>query len=129
MEAKNKLIRLFFGGKPDRDLPWLWKLKDEIEEAIEVALDQDEFKKYANIFPERSNPKFSRFAYVMAHLENEVLSKIVEEVEHHTGSKAICLIYDGAIIESRDAENYAAIDGIVKQLEVELNLKINVTKL
>ena len=40
----------------------------------------------------------------MAELENEILTKILDKVELQTGSKPIWLIYDGAIIESRDAE-------------------------
>ena len=43
-EAKNKLIRLFFGGSPQADLPFLWKLKDEIEETVTFILSLDEYK-------------------------------------------------------------------------------------
>ena len=103
-DAKRKLIRLFFGGRPDRDLPCLWKLEDEIKETIEAIIRLDRFNKYNEILSNRSNPKFSRFAYLMAELENEILTKILDKVELQTGSKPICLIYDGAIIESRDAE-------------------------
>ena len=41
-EAKTQLIRIFYyGGKPASDLPFLWKLKDEIESSIQFILGMD----------------------------------------------------------------------------------------
>ena len=42
-EAKQKILRIFFGGNPDIDLPFLWKLKEEVEETIDIILGLDEY--------------------------------------------------------------------------------------
>lgn len=43
-EAKAEIIRIFFGGKPSCELPFLWKLKEEIDEAIDSILVLENFK-------------------------------------------------------------------------------------
>ena len=37
-EAKKEIIQIFFGGKPRSDLPYLWKLKQDIEHATDKIL-------------------------------------------------------------------------------------------
>ena len=64
--AKQQLFWIFFGGLPTCDLLFLWKLKDEIEEAVNEIFAMDKYHKLHQVFAERPNPKYSRFSYVMA---------------------------------------------------------------
>ena len=78
---KKEIIRIFYGGRPSSDLPFLWKLEDEIEEAVDCILKMDDFKKFEYAFLDRPNPKHSRFAYAIATKENEVLQHIITEIK------------------------------------------------
>ena len=103
-EAKAEIIRIFFGGKPSCELPFLWKLKEEIDEAIDSILLLENFKNLQGYFNDRPNAKYSRFAYAIASKENEALNKIITEIELEVNAKPLCLIFDGVIIESRNEE-------------------------
>ena len=108
--AKKKITKIFFGGSPDSDIPFLWKLKDEIETAVDLILALQQYTKLENSFLNRANPRFSRIAYVMASEENCVLSGILEHIENETHCKPICLIYDGAIVENISGDSAEKIE-------------------
>ena len=37
--SKMKITRLFYGGNPDNDVPHMWKLKEEVDDAAEEILN------------------------------------------------------------------------------------------
>ena len=41
-DAKKEITKIFYGCNPKKDVPFLWKLKDETEEAIDLFLDLEE---------------------------------------------------------------------------------------
>ena len=102
--AKQQLIRIFFGGLPTCDLPFLWKLKDEIEEAVNEILAMDKYHKLQQVFAERLNPKFCRFSYVMASKENEMISNILIKIQDKTSADPICLLFDGLVLEAKTSD-------------------------
>ena len=68
--AKKQITKLFYGGVPNSDLPFMWKLKQEVDHAITYILQLEEANLLNQAFHDRSNPKYSRFSYFMANLEN-----------------------------------------------------------
>lgn len=55
--AKTWLIRLFYGGKPSNDIPWLWKLSAEIQiAAAKIFLDDASSIPWHNLYQDRRNP-------------------------------------------------------------------------
>ena len=73
MKQKKIIISIFFGKAPRSDIPYLWKLKDEVELIIDRVLQKDEYKELNNCFNDRPNPKYSRFAYVIAEIEDKMI--------------------------------------------------------
>ena len=69
-EAKKILISLFFGANPRSDIPFLWKLKQEIDEAVEIILNDNDYLIYKNYFSEKLNPNYTRISYIIAEKEN-----------------------------------------------------------
>ena len=65
-DAKEKLLRIFSGGEPKSEIPFLWKLKDEIDDAADLLLNLHKYEQLNRFFCERDNRKYSRFAYIMA---------------------------------------------------------------
>ena len=102
--VKQQLIRIFFGVLPTCDLPFLWKLKDEIEETVNEILAMDKYHKLQQVFAERPNPKFSRFLYVMASKENEMISNILINIQDKTSADPICLLFDGLVLEAKTSD-------------------------
>ena len=100
----NSWFGFFFGGLPTCDLPFLWKLKDEIEEAVNEILAMDKYHKLQQVFAERPNPKFSRFSYVMASKENEMISNILIKIQDKTSADPICLLFDGLVLEAKTSD-------------------------
>ena len=98
--AKKKITTIFYGVNPQSDLPMLWNLRQNVDSAISYLLNLQENAGLNKLFSERKNPKYSKFAYLMAEKENEVLHNIIAEIERVASLKPLCLIYDGAIIEA-----------------------------
>ena len=99
--AKCMLTKLFYGDNPDADISFVWELKNEIDSAINDLLDADQ-QEFGNLFQNRRNPKYTKFAYIMAKLENYLLEAIIEKVRIETFLLPITLIYDGAIVEVKN---------------------------
>ena len=72
-EAKKLIISIFFGKAPRSDIPYLWKLKDEVELITDRVLQKDEYKELNKCFNDRPNPKYSRFAHVIAEIEDKMI--------------------------------------------------------
>ena len=96
---------------PSTDLPFLCKLKDEVEDAVEFILQLDSYRKLDGIFSKRSNPKFTKFSYVIASKENEMLMNILELIQAELNSNLtiVCLVFDALIIQEKNPEKKAKI--------------------
>ena len=49
-KAKESLIRIFFGSLPRSDLPFLWKLRDEVEQAVDAFLVIEKYENLEGMF-------------------------------------------------------------------------------
>ena len=70
--AKKKITKLFYGGNPESDVPFMWKLKQEVDQAADYALQQEGNEVLNLAFNDRRNPKYSRLSYFQADLENQL---------------------------------------------------------
>ena len=87
-----------------RDLPFLWKLRDEAEDAADEMLAVDGYSERKNYFSGRPNPKFSRIAYGIASVENKTITHMMEQLIVETGVNPVCLLFHGFIVEAETAE-------------------------
>ena len=117
---------LFYGGKPSSNLPFLWKLKDEVETAVTNILQQEENHLLNSAFSNRDNPRYSKLSYFLADLETQLLHSILEDIEASTGLKPLCLIYDGAIIEADNSAKREALSKSLKECESKFNVKLKI---
>ena len=124
--AKKIITSIFYGGFPASDLPILWKLKREVDLIVEHLLMKPENAEYLNHFQERNNPKYTRFAYIMANLENNALQSIKRKVEE-ASLRPLCLIYDGAIIETRDETQKEMLKTVLNEVSEALRIETRVS--
>ena len=68
--AKAELTRLFYGGKPSLELPFLRKLAADVSRAAQAILQHPASAPWENLYSARNNPEFSRLS------EAEVLSRL-----------------------------------------------------
>ena len=40
-EAKKIITRIFYGGKPPTDIPFLWKLRSEVNKVVDFIMNQE----------------------------------------------------------------------------------------
>ena len=128
-EAKKQILSLFYGGRPRADLPFLWTLKQDIEETIDIILELDEFNYLRGSFEDKANPKFTKFAYAVAKKENEILNAIIDRIKNDVNAEPICLVFDAVIFKISDASMLNEIAECVKKLEDDLKIRIVSTNL
>ena len=75
---KKNINFIIFGANPRSDIPFLWKLKQEIDEAVEIILNDNDYLIYQNYFLEKPNPNYTRIYYIIAEKENEVVSHVID---------------------------------------------------
>ena len=64
--AKKSIIKLFYGGKPDVELPFLWALGTEVSRATDEILAAVKFRYLQDHFRGRRDPRASRLSYAAA---------------------------------------------------------------
>ncbi|CAE7307333.1 unnamed protein product [Symbiodinium sp. CCMP2592] len=93
--AKTELIRIFYGGKPTVEIPFLLKLCAEVQQAATVLLQHPESMEFSALFADRRNPEFSRLSALLSFEEAKLLTNVSAVV----GSQMNMLIFDGAYIK------------------------------
>ena len=92
--GKKELIRVFYGGRPSMEAPFLLKLCDEVQRAADLLLGHSSAKTWSTLYADRRNPEFSRLSAMLSFDEAELLEKIVAPF----GDRVNVLIFDGAYI-------------------------------
>ncbi|CAE7447303.1 unnamed protein product, partial [Symbiodinium sp. CCMP2456] len=95
-DAKVELIRIFYGGKPTREIPFLLKLCDEVQKAAEVLLRHPSSSHVVGLYQDRRNPEFSRLCSLLSFAEAKLLSIATESL----GPRVQVLIFDGCYVSS-----------------------------
>ena len=98
--AKTELTRIFYGGKPTVELPFLLKLADEIQIAAKILLSHEGAAEFSELYPDRRNPEFSRLSSLLSNEEAMLLDKVGTIV----GDRMNMLLFDGAYITCDDME-------------------------
>jgi len=100
-EAKVEIIRIFYGGRPSLELPFLLKLAAEVQKAATLLLRQTFAAPWQQIYGDRRNPEFSRLSAMLSFQENELLNIVRSCV----GDRLNVLLYDGAYVHCTDLES------------------------
>ncbi|CAE6915818.1 unnamed protein product [Symbiodinium sp. CCMP2592] len=103
--GKKELIRVFYGGRPSVEAPFLLKLCDEVQRAADLLLGHGSAKTWSTLYADRRNPEFSRLSAMLSFDEAELLEKIIAPF----GNRVNVLIFDGA---------YIRCDGFYHELEI-----------
>ena len=100
-DAKVELIRIFYGGKPSFEAPWILKLADEVQKAASCLLRHPDAAAWRELYSDRRNPEFSRLSALLSFEENELM----KEVRDVIGDQSCVLLFDGAIIHCASLEH------------------------
>ena len=93
-DAKIELIRIFYGGKPTIEAPFLLKLGDEVQEAARSLLRHSCAADLVNMYTDRRNPEFSRLSALLSKDEAAMLDK----ARLVTAEYMQVLIFDGGLV-------------------------------
>ena len=93
-DAKIELIRIFYGGKPTIEAPFLLKLGDEVQEAARSLLRHSCAADLVNMYTDRRNPEFSRLSALLSKDEAAMLDK----ARLVTAENMQVLIFDGGLV-------------------------------
>ena len=96
-DAKIELIRIFYGGKPTRKIPFLVKPRDEVQNtAADVLLRHPSSSHVAGLYQDRRNPEFSRLCSPLSFAEAKLLSSVTTSL----GPREQVLIFGGCYVSS-----------------------------
>ena len=94
-DAKQELIRIFYGGRPTTDIPFMRKLCDEVHKASIAILQHPSSSRWRDLYARRKNPEFSQLAAILSWDER----RLVEEFDNKVGNKMRVMIFDGGFVE------------------------------
>ena len=99
-QAKSALIKLFFLGKPwSSDIPFMWKLAAELEEAADIFLSFPEYDYLKGRFEDRTNTRASKLAYIAGALEAKMLHAAEARLaECLPSSVVVSYMFDGLVV-------------------------------
>ncbi|CAE7719899.1 unnamed protein product [Symbiodinium sp. CCMP2592] len=97
-DAKVELIRIFYGGRPGIEAPFLLRLCDEVQHAAVALLRTPEASLFTDLYGDRPNPEFSRLSALLSFEE----AKLLQIICTHLEDQVQVLIYDGCYIECND---------------------------
>ncbi|CAE7371257.1 unnamed protein product, partial [Symbiodinium necroappetens] len=95
-DAKTELIRIFYGGQPSVQAPFLLKLCDEVQKAAEAILNHPSASAWAKLYSDRRNPEFSRLSALLSFDEAEMLTAFMSECS----ASPNVLIFDGGYVKT-----------------------------
>ena len=93
-DAKVELIRIFYGGRPKFEIPFLLKICDEVQKAATALLRTAQAQPLLDPCNDRPNPDFSRLSAFLSFEE----AKLLELVHAKVGEHVNVLLYDGCYI-------------------------------
>lgn len=97
-DAKVELIRIFYGGRPNIEAPFLLKLCDEVQRAAVALLRTPEASWFSDLYGDRPNPEFSRLSAMLSFEE----AKLLQIVHSRLDDQVQVLIFDGCYIDCND---------------------------
>ena len=98
-----------------------------MQRAVDEVLRNDDFQYLNNRFEDRRNPRASRLSYALSAMEDEVLEHLCEAAESVGGVTRSVYLFDGALVERRDAnfgEVHEALSNAAERAGVEVTLKL-----
>ena len=93
--AKKELIRIFYGGMPSIDIPWLRKLGEEVQRAAHAILAHESSARWVYMYTDRANPEFSRLSAILSFDEASLLDLFRAE----PGVQLEVALFDGAYLQ------------------------------
>ncbi|CAL1142580.1 unnamed protein product [Cladocopium goreaui] len=93
-EAKKELLRIFYGGNPRFDIPWLRKLGEEVQAAAHLILQDHRHTHLSDLYNDRRHPEFSRLCSLLSFDEADLL----DTIRTHAHVKMEVALFDGGIV-------------------------------
>ena len=104
-QAKTELIRIFYGGKPSCEIPFLMKLCAEVQTAALSIVHHPSSRMWRDLYSDRRNPEFSRLSGILSMEE----AKMPESVSSLMGQAMCVLLFDGAYVQCRNLHDDIAL--------------------
>lgn len=95
-QAKVELIRIFYGGNPRCDIPWVRKLAHEVQTAATSILGHETSSKWLAHYADRANPEFSRLCSILSFMESDLL----DVIRLRTDVRLDVAIFDGGFVRT-----------------------------
>ena len=95
-EAKKELIRIFYGGNPRLNIPWLRKLGHEVQAAANLILQDHRYAHLSELYTDRKHPEFSRLCSLLSFDEAELL----DSIRMHPNVTMQVALFDGGIVST-----------------------------
>ncbi|CAL1131577.1 unnamed protein product, partial [Cladocopium goreaui] len=100
-EAKKELIRIFYGGNPRFDIPWLRKLGEEVQAAAHLILQDHRHTHLSDLYNDRRHPEFSRPCSLLSFDEADLL----DTIRTHAHVKMEVALFDGGIVSCTSVQD------------------------
>ncbi|CAL1171366.1 unnamed protein product [Cladocopium goreaui] len=100
-EAKKELIRIFYGGNPRFDIPWLRKLGEEVQAAAHLILQDHRHTHLSDLYNDRRHPEFSRLCSLLSFDEADLL----DTIRTHAHVKMEVALFDGGIVSCTSVQD------------------------
>ena len=114
--AKKEIIRIFYGGNPRNDIPWLRKLGQEVQSASSAILSHHTMEQWSGLYTDRSNPEFSRLCALLSFEE----ALILEKLHKCLGPRLSVAIFDGGLINCNNLEDDILLSKACAQVSEEV---------
>lgn len=122
-EAKTHLIRIFYGGNPTQDIPWLRKLGHEVQTAASLILKHPSFGYLNDLYADRRNGEFSRLCSLLSFDEAALLDKIRLDPK----VRMEVAIFDGGLVSAKSLEDIVHLQKACQtasQDMIEISIKV-----
>ncbi|CAL1143025.1 unnamed protein product [Cladocopium goreaui] len=100
-EAKKELLRIFYGGNPRFDIPWLRKLGEEVQAAAHLILQDHRHTHLSDLYNDRRHPEFSRLCSLLSFDEADLL----DTIRTHAHVKMEVALFDGGIVSCTSVQD------------------------
>ena len=113
-DVKKLLLKLFFGGTPFDENPFLWGVCQEVRRVAAALVEMDKYMFVNREYHDRPNPLASRLARILFERENETLARLIASLKEKMGAVVdiIAYMFDGVIVmlQPRDETTVATLN-------------------
>lgn len=117
--AKTEFIRIFYGGQPRCDIPWLRKLAAEAQTAATMILQHPSSSQWSSMYLNRANPEFSQLCSILSFQE----ASLLETFLNHPDIDMQVAIFDGGYVACSSLFHDIVLRDVSAKMALEMVIK------